>query len=93
MSTPEERTRSLVWAGGFLIQISRDSNLPLGVRQQAAVIARHFPTIGAIAHLANCCDGDRFGLASPSRENLAMWSEDLSHGPLTDSTRVSMPTD
>lgn len=45
MTTSDERARALVWAGGFLIQISRDQSLPLDLRQRATVIARHFPTI------------------------------------------------
>ena len=34
-------------AGGFLIEIARDESLPLAVRRQAVVIARHFLTIHA----------------------------------------------
>lgn len=45
MTTPDERTRALVWAGGFLIELARDRSLSLDVRRRAVVIARHFPTI------------------------------------------------
>jgi hypothetical protein len=44
MTMPDERTRAMVWAGGFLIQIARDRSLPLVSPREAVVIAQHFPT-------------------------------------------------
>lgn len=52
MTTLVERTRALVWAGGFLIELARDRSLPLEIRKQAVVIARHFPTIEDISAMA-----------------------------------------
>ena len=45
MTIPHERTRAMLWAGGFLIELARDTSLPIAVRRRAVVIARHFPTI------------------------------------------------
>lgn len=28
MTMPDERTRALLWAGGFLIELARDNSLP-----------------------------------------------------------------
>jgi len=52
MTIPVERTRALLWAGGFLIQLARDKRLPVDVRRSAVIIARHFPTIEDVAHMA-----------------------------------------
>lgn len=42
MTLPDERTRALIWAGGFLIELALDESLSLRFRPQAVVIARHF---------------------------------------------------
>ena len=52
MTMPHERTRALLWAGGFLIELARDASLPISVRQRAIVIARHFPTIEDVSTLS-----------------------------------------
>ena len=52
MTMPHERTRALLWAGGFLIELARDENLPTTVRQRGVAIARHFPTIEDVSHVA-----------------------------------------
>lgn len=31
MTTPHERARALVWAGGFLIELAHDESLPIAV--------------------------------------------------------------
>lgn len=35
MTLPDERTKALVWAGGFLIELARDKSLLLRARQRA----------------------------------------------------------
>lgn len=45
MTMPHKRSRAIVWAGGFLIELAKDESLPLTIRQTAVQIARHFPTI------------------------------------------------
>lgn len=52
MTIPVERTQALLWAGSFLIELARDKRLPVDVRRSAVVIARHFPTIEDITHMA-----------------------------------------
>mgnify|MGYP001281190788 CR=1 FL=1 len=52
MTMPDERTRAMIWAGGFLIELARDTSLSLSVRQRAVVIARHFPTIEDVSFMA-----------------------------------------
>ncbi|HEY9144630.1 MAG TPA: BPSL0761 family protein [Arenimonas sp.] len=91
MSTTEERARALVWAGGFLVQISRDSSLPLELRRQATVIARHFPTIEDVGRLPAQVDLLVPGVGRLSQGVLETWRNDLVHGPLTDRTRLRWP--
>lgn len=91
MTTPHERSRALVWAGGFLIELARDKSLPLSVRQQAVKIARHFPTIEQVASMAATT------ASSPSTlENepaISEWARECQHGPLTFHTRLGWPSD
>lgn len=91
MSTTEERTRALVWAGGFLVQISRDRTLPPELRRQATVIARHFPTIEDVALLSMHADFCAPNGSRASQEELDAWSIDMKHGPLTERTRLRWP--
>lgn len=39
MTLPVERTRAILWAGSFLIQLARDDNLPVDVRRRAVANA------------------------------------------------------
>lgn len=93
MTMPDERTRSLLWAGGFLIELARDTTLPVTVRRRAVVIARHFPTIEDVSAMAlfRHSSGLGVGLASPSEAS--HWAEDCRYGPLRYSTRLAWPED
>lgn len=88
MTTPDERTRALLWAGGFLIELARNESLPLDVRRHAVVIVRHFPTVGDVAHMAmfRHPSGLGVGLAMPSETG--GWAEDCPFGPLRYSTML-----
>lgn len=90
MTMPGERTRALLWAGGFLIEIARDKRLPTDVRRSAVVIARHFPTIEDVASMAifRHSSGLGIGLAAPNEVD--GW-DDLEFGPLRYSTRLRFP--
>jgi len=90
MTMPAERTRALLWAGSLLIQIARDKSLPLQLRRQAVVIARHFPTIEDVGSMATPQYAALFGspLAHPSEVD---WRDDGCQGPLTYSTRLAWP--
>ena len=91
MTTPHERTRALLWAGGFLIELARDTSLPISVRQRAIVIARHFPTIEDVSTLsvAGRSSGSECGLTPLSETPID--SDDLQFGPLRYSTRLDWP--
>lgn len=92
MTMPDERTRAMIWAGGFLIELARDDSLPLHVRRSAVVIARHFPTIETVATMSafRHSSGLGMGLAAPSEVG---WSEGCPLGPLRYSTRLEWPAD
>lgn len=87
MTMPDERMRALIWAGGFLIELARDQNVPLRIRRQAVSIARHFPTIEQLEWMAMLDGGE--GLVSP-RSNPS-WVENCRFGPLRYSTRLDWP--
>ena len=91
MTMPNERTRALVWAGGFLIELARDRSLPLDVRRRAVVIARHFPTIEDISAMAllRYPIGHHAALTSP--DEIDVKTEDGRFGPLRYSTRLAWP--
>lgn len=91
MTTPVERTRALLWAGSFLIELERDKNLPLSIRRQAVVIARHFPTMEDLSSMALNQDptGLSPGLASPGE--MPAGHEVGRFGLLRYSTRLAWP--
>ena len=91
MSTPDEKARALVWAGGFLVQISRNPSLPLELRRQATFIARHFPTIEDVGRLPTQVDLLVPSVDRLSQRGLETWCNDLEQGPLTDMTRLRWP--
>ena len=90
MTMPNERTRSLVWAGAFLVELARDKSLPVSIRRAAVVIARHFPTASDINYMAST-SGQAMAIASAG--DLVDWLKDYPHGPLLDSTRLAFPTE
>lgn len=92
MTTPHERTRSLLWAGSFLIELAQDPSLPLRVRRSAVVIARHFPTIEQVAQMALLERPSVLGshLAAPDEVD---WDEEWPMGPLRYSTRLERPSE
>lgn len=91
MTMPEERTRALLWAGGFLIELARDDRLPVDVRRSAVVIARHFPTIEKISAMALIRHPSGLGLELASPDEVPSWIEGCRYGPLRYSTRLALP--
>lgn len=91
MTTAVERTRALLWGGAFLMEVARDKTLPLPLRRQAVVIARHFPTIEQIATMARLKPVGFYatGLASP--DEIPPDTEIGKFGPLKASTRLAWP--
>lgn len=91
MTMPDERTRALLWAGGFLVELARNDSLPLDVRRRAVVIARHFPTIEDVSSMAlfRHPSGLGVGLASPAE--VRSRNEEGRFGPLRYATRLAWP--
>jgi hypothetical protein len=52
MTTPLERSRAVLWAGGLLVALNGDRRVPMPYRRMATTIARHFPTVEDVAHAA-----------------------------------------
>lgn len=90
---PDERSRALVWAGGFLVELARDKTLPLVVRQRAVTIARHFPTIEQVEQWASTVESSStsFGLQLGNPRAHPEWVNSCPEGPLTFGTRLSWP--
>jgi len=92
MTTPHERARALIWAGGFLIELARDETLPITVRQRAVTIARHFPTAGEVTLAAASAEnGVAYGLDLARPKNGKDWEANCSHGLLSYSTKLDWP--
>lgn len=97
MTLPIERTRALLWAGAFLIELAGDDHLPLAVRRRAVGIARHFPTVADVASMATlmALSGNvaELGASLALPSEVPDWAEGFPHGPLRHSTRLAWPED
>lgn len=91
MTMPDERTRALLWAGGFLIELARNKSLPLAIRQQAVTIARHFPTIEDVSSMALFRHSSGLGLGLAAPNEVPLRAEECRFGPLRQSTRLAWP--
>lgn len=91
MTMPDERTRSLLWAGGFLIEIAQDRRLPVDVRRSAVIVARHFPTVSDIAYMATFRHPSGLGVGLVPPQKAGPWAKDCKFGPLVYSTRLEFP--
>lgn len=94
MTTPEERTRTLVQAGAFLVELAFDRTLPLNVRREAARLARHYPTTSDIRYTALVMPRPRPIYIAPLISEInPEWTVGYKHGALRNFTRVPMPDD
>lgn len=91
MTTSNERARSLIQAGGFLIELARDKSLPLSVRRAAVAIARHFPTARDVSLAASRSLSFGLDLNLESSDQIDMWAKDHPLGLLSESTRLTWP--
>lgn len=91
MTMPDERTRALLWAGGFLVELARDETLPLAVRQRAVEIARHFPTVQDVSQMALFRDPSGLDMRLTSPSETDGWKDRCRFGPLTYITRLAWP--
>ncbi len=48
MTMPHERTRAVINTGAFLIELSRNAELPEDVRSSAKHLLRHYPSAGEV---------------------------------------------
>lgn len=87
MTMPDERTRALIWAGSFLVELARDSSLSPAIRRKAVVIARHFPTLEDVKGLAAQLEfPSGFGPSLAFPHNAEDWLKSSPCGPLLHST-------
>ncbi|MGA7436764.1 MAG: BPSL0761 family protein [Luteibacter sp.] len=91
MTTPNERARALVWAGGFLIELAQDKRLPVDVRKSAVAIARHFPTTRDVSLAGLRTAALNVELASAG--DIAAWAAEYPLGLLHESTRLVVRPD
>ncbi|WP_081974887.1 BPSL0761 family protein [Novilysobacter arseniciresistens] len=91
MTMPDERTRALVWAGGFLIEVARDRSLPVALRRRAVSIARHFPTIEQLGGMSDASYPTRMGPHLVDPASYPEWAASCSQGPLTYDIRLGWP--
>lgn len=91
MTMPDERTRALLWAGGFLIDIAQDESLPLPVRRRAVTISRHFPTIEDVAWIVESLRDSALSIGMAPPENALLEERDGDFTPLRHSTRLRWP--
>ena len=90
MTMPYERTRALLWAGSFLIEIAQNNTLPVALRSRAVLIARHFPTIEDVEAMASTHVLPFLGPSLVHPDEVA-WRHEGDPGPLTYNTHLSWP--
>lgn len=88
---PDERTRALLWAGGFLIELARDDGLPINVRRRAVMIARHFPTVEDVSTMALFRHSSGLGLGLAPPADVRSKSDEGRFGLLWHSTTLAWP--
>lgn len=93
MTMPDERTRALLWAGGFLVELARNDSLPLEVRRRAVIIARHFPTIEDVSTMALFRHSSELGMGLTEPNEISSWAGDCRYGPLRHRTQLAWPSD
>jgi hypothetical protein len=91
MTMPDERTRALLWGGGFLIELAQNESLPLAIRQRAVTIARHFPTIEDVSSMALIRNSSGLGLGLAVPTEVPAQAGDCQFRPLSHSTRLAWP--
>jgi len=91
MTMPDERTKALLWAGSFLVDIAQDEPLPLPVRRRAVTIARHFPTIEDVAWIVESLRDSVLSIGMAPPENALSEECDGDFTPLRHSTRLRWP--
>lgn len=94
MTMPDERTRALVWAGAFLVELARNKTLPYEVRRTAVFVARHYPTLADIVFMGFADTLRPFVtpmLEYPAHDAITEWLKEFPHGGLTSITHLTFP--
>lgn len=91
MTLPTERTRALLWAGGFLVDLAQDETLPLRIRRRAATIARHFPTVEDVSWMAESLRESILSIGIATPEVALPELGDWDFAPLRHSTTLRWP--
>lgn len=74
MTTPYERTRTLVQTAAFLESLSADLSLPERIRGEAEGLLRHYPTMSNLQLLARI-EAHAVGSTLLTTEFDATWAE------------------
>ena len=87
MTTPTERSRSVIQAGAFLKELRTDRTLPDAVRNEANRLLRHFPSVSDVDFAASLVSPSAvlqnpFG--GPAESD---WWESYSYGPVKGNER------
>lgn len=82
MTTPMERTRTLVQSGAFLLELSRDKSIPEETRVEAHRLIRHFPTIEQVQTMAAVERPTGFQSAMLDTTMDPTWTAHYKYGPL-----------
>lgn len=72
MTTPDERTRALLFAGKLLAELSnplKTPGVPESIRESARHVLRHYPDNGYIRDIAEQCE--RGALSGPLLDSAA----------------------
>ncbi|MCZ8062704.1 BPSL0761 family protein [Silanimonas sp.] len=92
MTTPLERSLSVLWTGGLLIRLSGDRRVPIELRRIATSIARHFPSVEDVEHAATLSLLREHGHIFEHPRNCPAWQEKSPGPPLTRQTRLNWPS-
>lgn len=90
MTTPDERSRAIYWAGCLLIHLNNNAEVPLRIRRAANGIARHFPTVEELEGLALLKAWDGGGMFEMPDDHKA-WLDGALGSPLTYTARLRWP--
>lgn len=55
MTTPAERTRTIIQTHGFLMELERNLSLPEGIRVEATRLLRHYPHDDDVNSMSEKC--------------------------------------
>lgn len=90
MTMPNERTRTVIQTGKFLLELSQDSSLPEPIRRDAKFLLRHYPNpfqMLLAGRIEEASDPD----VSPMGPVFSSSTEISYHSPITYDTDAKVP--